>query len=297
MSEERGDQVARRTGRLWLGCAVWAYRGWVGEFYPERTTQKEMLGRYVERLTAVEGNTTFYAIPSKETVSAWADAMPEGFKFCAKLNKEITHREHLSHGLHEARIFGKTMMAFGDRLGPLLVQFPPRLGPARLDELEAFLRWWPRGRLPIAVELRHEAWWREPVASRVLDLFGELGVGRVILDTRPIYDGDDDPQASSARPKPKVPMVPYVTASFALVRFIGHPRPERARPYLEEWAKRVHRWLEEGKDVYFFAHCPMEERSPHYARTLYRLLEERGAPIGPLPWDTARDDERQGALF
>ena len=87
MSEEREEPAQRRIGRLWLGCAVWAYRGWVGDFYPERTTQKEMLGRYVERLTAVEGNTTFYAIPSKETAAAWAETMPEGFKFCAKLNK------------------------------------------------------------------------------------------------------------------------------------------------------------------------------------------------------------------
>lgn len=67
-----------------LGCAVWAYKGWIGEFYPPKSQAGELLHLYSQRLRTVEGNTTFYAIPSSETIAQWKSQMSPGFRFCPK---------------------------------------------------------------------------------------------------------------------------------------------------------------------------------------------------------------------
>jgi hypothetical protein len=47
--------------RFHLGCAVWAYKEWLGDLFPPGSKSAELLRLYSRRLTTVEGNTTFYA--------------------------------------------------------------------------------------------------------------------------------------------------------------------------------------------------------------------------------------------
>ncbi|MGA1475539.1 MAG: DUF72 domain-containing protein, partial [Prochlorothrix sp.] len=61
---------------FYLGCAVWAYRPWVGEFYPPQSQSRDFLSLYGDRLTAVEGNTTFYSVPDAGTVQRWVEQTP-----------------------------------------------------------------------------------------------------------------------------------------------------------------------------------------------------------------------------
>lgn len=70
--------------QFWLGCAVWSYKGWVGDFYPTGSRPRDFLSLYSERLNAVEGNTTFYAVPDEKTVHKWVSQTPAIFKFCPK---------------------------------------------------------------------------------------------------------------------------------------------------------------------------------------------------------------------
>ncbi len=177
------------------------------------------------------------------------------------------------------------------------MQLPPSYGPDRLDDLERFLTGWPHGRWPVQLELRHAGWFSDPHHGAVQDLLRMLKIGRVSLDTRPVYECDDDPQVLSERRKPQVPLVAEPTAATVLVRYIGHPVPENNEPYLIEWADRIDGWLRDGVNVIFFAHCPMEERSPDLARRLHRLLSDRGAPIEALPWDAAARAQPQLSLF
>ena len=51
---------------LYIGCPIWSWKGWVGNFYPEGTKPAEFLHEYARRLTTVEGNTTFYAVPAQD---------------------------------------------------------------------------------------------------------------------------------------------------------------------------------------------------------------------------------------
>ena len=70
---------------FYIGCPMWGYKEWVGEFFPPRTPQSEFLRLYSRRLTTVEGNTTFYATPNAETVARWRVETPSTFRFCFKI--------------------------------------------------------------------------------------------------------------------------------------------------------------------------------------------------------------------
>ena len=134
------------------------------------------------------------------------------------------------------------------------------------------------------------------VTPRWLATSVELGLGRAILDSRPIHASGAGGVASVGRQKPAVPLNCTPTTDKLLVRFVGHPELARNTTWIGEWAVRLHAWLDQGRDVYFFAHCPVEEVSPFLLRELQRALVARGAPIEPLPLEEL-DREAQADLF
>ncbi len=284
-----------------VGCAVWAFKDWVGTFYPAKSQPTDFLKLYSERMLTVEGNTTFYSVPSAEMVQRWVDHTPPTFRFCPKLPRTITHEGPLMAHLPAALSFLKLMQGLGNRLGPVMAQLPPSYSPAAFDDLAAFLTAWPRQSAPIAVEVRHLDWFRQPQAERLMALLTQLGVGRVLLDSRIMYDWekerDADPQLKSNRRKPKVPLQPEVTADFAIVRYISHPQLMKNHDYLARWVAQIGEWLAVGKQVYFFVHCPMEIESPMVARYFQEQLEMAGVMVPPLPWMGLAQPPDQLSLF
>ncbi|MGB3787724.1 MAG: DUF72 domain-containing protein [Phormidesmis sp.] len=285
-----------------MGCAVWAFKDWVGSFYPAKSQPTNFLRLYGERMLAVEGNTTFYSVPSLEMVNRWAANTPSDFRFCPKLPRAVTHEGPLMAHLPAALSFLALMQqGLGDRLGPIMIQLPPSYSPAAFDDLRNFLQVWPRASAPIAVEVRHLDWFSPPSADRLTALLTELNVGQVLLDSRMMYahedDGDIDPQMSSNRRKPKVPLQPQATGDFAIVRYISHPKLLRNHDYLTEWVSRVDQWLSAGKQVYFFVHCPMEVESPQVARYFQAVLEAAQVNVPPLPWMHLEQPLEQLSLF
>jgi len=276
---------------------VWSFKGWVGKLFPSGSRPADFLRLYSQRLTAVEGNTTFYAVPDKKTIARWVEDTPPGFKFCPKLPRELTHQRLLQPAIAGARQFLQRMQGLGDRLGPIFAQLPPHYGPRQFDDLLAFLNAWPRSEAQLALEVRHPDWFKEPFIHPLNDSLQQLGVGRVLLDTRPIYDSPDDLRIGSEQKKPQLPLQPAVTAPFSLIRFISHPEPGFNHSYLEEWTTRVNQWLGQGMQIYFFVHCPLEEQSPATARLLQKLLEQHGATVPPLPWNTFSEGPPQLRLF
>ena len=280
-----------------IGCAVWAYKGWVGELYPPGTRNTDFLHLYSRRFTTVEGNTTFYAIPNPETINRWVAQTPANFKFCLKLPKTITHQGLLQPNIPAALQFLEDMSLLGQRLGPMFAQLPPSYSPQLLDDLTAFLAAWPCTDAPLALEVRHREWFQEPHASNLTTLLTKLNVGRVLLDTRPIYTGDDDPQLYSERRKPQVPVQFSVTAPFTLIRFISHPNLSVNQPFMEEWVRQIQQWLQAEVQIYFFVHCPTEERSPSNAQHFQQLLEQSGVKISSLPENNREYPPHQLSLW
>lgn len=280
-----------------IGCAVWAYKGWLGDLFPSESRPSEFLRLYSRRFTTVEGNTTFYSIPDAQTVKRWASETPDGFKFCLKLPKALTHAGLLKPRIADTLRFIEQMQGLGDRLGPLFAQLPPGYSPTDLADLDAFLTALSQHDVELALEVRHLNWFKPPDAGHLTDLLQGIGVGQVLMDTRPIYEAPDDPQLASERRKPKVPLQPVVTAPFSLIRFISHPDLQFNQPYLEQWASQVDAWLRQGTRIYFFVHCPQEERSPTNARQFQALLEQQGSAVPPLPWNTLGQSPSQLSLF
>jgi uncharacterized protein YecE (DUF72 family) len=125
---------------LYLGCPIWANKGWVGDFFPKGTKSGDFLHEYARRLNTVEGNTTFYAVPSPDTLARWQAETPDGFHFCPKIPRAISHAGPLRPQLDEARRFANLMRdGLAERLGPIFLQLPPRYAPKMLDDLRAFL--------------------------------------------------------------------------------------------------------------------------------------------------------------
>lgn len=117
------------VGSFFLGCAVWAYRDWVGDFYPAGSQPRDFLRLYGDRFTAVEGNTTFYSLPSAEMVQRWQQEMPPHFQFCPKLPRDITHAGALEPLIPQALAFVEQMHPLGSRLGPIFPSFPQAMAP------------------------------------------------------------------------------------------------------------------------------------------------------------------------
>ncbi len=280
-----------------MGCAIWAYPQWVGELYPPGSRSGQLLSLYSQRFHTVEGNTTFYSVPDAQTVARWRRNTQDGFQFCLKLPRSLTHAGTLQPQLPATLTFLEQMQPLGDRLGPFFAQLPPSYGPHQLPDLAAFLQELPRSLFEFALEVRHPNWFREPQASALDDLLRSLGVGRVLLDTRPIYDCPDNPQLRSERQKPRLPLQPSVTAAFSLIRYISHPDLALNQPYWQEWTRRIAAWLGQGTRIYYFVHCPLEVRSPRNARHFYHQLQQQGISVPPLPWDLLEPPPAQLNLF
>jgi len=282
-----------------IGCAVWAYKEWLGELFPPGSKSADFLALYSRRMTTVEGNTTFYATPKPEVVARWAAETPQGFRFCLKLPREISHAGPLAAQIETTHAFTERMAGLGERLGPFFLQLPPGYRADKIDDLERWLQAWPR-EYQLAVEVRHEDWYAPPGEAALMTLLERYGVGRVLMDVRPLSAGplpgaDVDLQQARDR-KPDVPLHPLRSGGLALIRYIGHPDPALNAPLLDAWAARVASWLADGTTVYFFCHCPDERRSPALCRAFQRRLE-RIADVPPLPWDALDTGMQQATMF
>lgn len=290
---------------FYIGCPIWSWKGWVGNFYPQGTKPSEFLNAYTRRLTTVEGNTTFYAVPAQKTLEGWLEEMPSTFRFCPKVPKAISHEGKLAENVERAREFIDIMSQLGTRLGPMFLQLPPRYSPKSLGDLQAFLAAWPPD-VRLAVEVRHLDWFDSPQDEALNQLLTEHHMARVTIDTRPIRDlnGDEILAGSvyqslveARERKPDVPVVPKRTSDFIFVRYIGHPEIDVNNPYLKEWGDYLISQLSEGADVYMFCHSPNNFAAPWLCRKIYAQVEKK-IDLPPLPWNEVDNENyEQGQLF
>jgi uncharacterized protein YecE (DUF72 family) len=195
------------AGRIVIGTSSWADPGFVEEWYPPDLPARDRLGWYAERFDAVEVNSTFYAIPSAQTVESWAEDTPGDFTFDVKLHRLLSRhsadlkslppalrddavtnargRVELTERL-EAALADEIATAvgpLGDKLATFLLQLSPAFEPRRneLDELGGLVR-----RLdataPVAIELRNRFWLTDRRREDTLRWFEEHGAAFVCVD-------------------------------------------------------------------------------------------------------------------
>lgn len=273
--------------KYYLGCPQWSNKKWVGELFTGDAKPVDFLKQYASVFNAVEGNTTFYALPKAATVEKWREETPAHFRFCFKFPKLLSHQLCLQHVEKETNDFLKLLAPLGERLGPFFLQLPPAFAFAALPVLEKFLQALP-AEFVYAVEARHPDFFNAMAAEEKFnDLLRSQNIGRVVFDTRGLHAAqvpDDDFYTLDAkRRKPKVPVRFIATNQYPFVRFVGHPLIENNEFNLLQWASAVEKWLAEGKKPYIFMHAPDDSDAPRLARYFHAIVAKLAPETGQLP--------------
>lgn len=215
-----------------IGTSGWTYQHWRGVFYPDDLPQNRWFDHYSKFFDTVELNATFYRLFPEKTFEGWRKKAPENFRFSVKLWRWITHRKKLVNVSEDAAVFCTRASHLQDKLGPVLVQFPPGLKwSAELvsrfaDTLPDGFQW--------AFEIRRKDWLNE-------ELFGLLRARGVAL----VYS--DYPGLDMAADQ--------IFGPFIYLRFHGLERlyagyyPD---DHLRGWSEHIKSWDQEGKDVWVY---------------------------------------------
>jgi uncharacterized protein YecE (DUF72 family) len=196
----------RSCGRIHIGISGWRYKGWRGVFYPQKLPQRRELEFASRKFDTIELNGSFYSLQRPESFAQWHAETPEEFTFSVKGSRYITHMRRLREvEAPLANFFAQGLLRFGDKLGPILWQFPPNF-QFEPERLEVFLTLLPRthkqaaelarkhderladrswfqvrqdGAMRHAIEIRHESF----VNEQFVRLLRRYGVGLVVADT------------------------------------------------------------------------------------------------------------------
>lgn len=165
---------------LYVGTSGWANKEWKPDFYPQDLPQSRWLKYYGTTLTACEINATFYRLQTDATITKWADATPDSFRFATKAHRRITHSRVFppdSEGRSFIDEFLRSVSILGPRLGVVLFQFPPHR--VRDDRtLKEFLAALPSG-VGYALEFRNQTW----NTPDVFEAVAERGATVCVSDT------------------------------------------------------------------------------------------------------------------
>ena len=149
---------------LHLGTIGWSYNFWKGKFYPSKTAPKNYLAYYASKFKTVEVDSTFYRIPTQPIMTNWKQQTPGDFIFSFKFPQMITHVKMLRDCQYETGVFLDRVSLLGEKIGALLLQFPPNFGVDHLPDLAAFLKNLPK-RYRYVVEVRNKSWLNQEFTS------------------------------------------------------------------------------------------------------------------------------------
>ncbi len=201
---------------LLVGTSSWSSTDWCGSFYPDRIEPGDMIRAYSGKLHTVEIDSTWYRMPSPKMVEGWRSKTPEGFIFSAKVPRVISHDKYLEGCETDLNGFVSVMSGLGEKLGPMILQFPYvakgkdpqeyRTGADFIRRLKGFVNLLPGG-FKWGIEIRNSLWVQPPL----LDVLRGRGISLVFID---YYTMD---------PLPKLAQRSDVfTAPFVYIRFLGN---------------------------------------------------------------------------
>jgi uncharacterized protein YecE (DUF72 family) len=243
-------------GKVRIGVSGWRYTPWRGNFYPKKLAQARELEYAARIFPSIELNGSFYSLQRPSSYALWAQQTPPGFVFAIKGSRYITHMLKLRNiETALANFLASGLFELGDKLGPILWQFPP-MTRFHEDVFEDFLSILPRTTeqamwiahahdarlkdryslkpkvdMPLrhAMEVRHESF----VDPAFIALLRRHGVAWVVADT----------------PRPW-PLFEDVTADFVYMRLHGSTELYNSRYTSEEldrWAECIRAWSSGGQ--------------------------------------------------
>ena len=240
---------------LYVGTSGWQYGHWRRVFYPDRLPQREWLRYFAERFQTVEVNNTFYNLPERSVFESWRRGSPRDFVFALKMSRFLTHLKRLHDPEEPVHRFMERARGLGTKLGPVLIQLPPRFHK-NLELLGATLRLFPPS-VRVSVEFRDETW------------FG--------ADTCSLLEGHGAALCLADTPRRKQPM--WRTADWGFVRFHegkGAHAPGYQRDVLRRWVDRIADMWPRRSDVYVYFNNDTAGYAIRDAVTFAELAETSG---------------------
>jgi uncharacterized protein YecE (DUF72 family) len=260
---------------------MWTHKAWHGRFLPPSLPAKERLRAYASWCNAVEGNTTFYATPARDTVQTWAQQTDPGFRFMVKLPKVVTHEKRLVGVEAEMRAFLNAIEPLGER-AVLWTQLPSSFGPSDVDALGRFLRRLPADRRR-AVEVRHPAFFTDtaPLESALAG----AGAEWVPFDTTVFFQRPPTSEAERDAwgKKPRLPRRTRALTDRPVVRYLGRDSVKETVQGWQPWTAVVAGWLREGRSPTVFLHTPDNVDAPALARRFHDDVRALVPGLDALP--------------
>lgn len=246
---------------FYIGTMGFSYKDWVGTFYPPGLAARDYLSHYGRIFNAVEIDSTFYGIPKPGSVIRWRDNSPDDFKICPKVPRSITHESGLLNVESEMANFLQTISAMGEKLGTILLQFPPSFSSSNRKVVNDFLEQLPTNQI-YAVEFRHPSWY----SSQTTDMLAKHEVCWAATE----FQG--------------VPREVDLTTDIIFIRLVGqhgrfqsHDREQiDVSPQLEAWWQWILSKSDNVRAVYVFFNDDFSGHAPATANRLKKLI---GLPI------------------
>ena len=259
---------------LYLGTSSFTADGWAGSFYPKGMQPREYLSHYAKTFRTVEIDSTFYATPSEATVLNWYQRTPADFVFAVKVPQVITHEKVLQDCDREFEEFKSRMELLGEKLGPVLFQFPFFSGKhfRNVNEfvrrLELFLKKTQDTGWKIAIEIRND----KLLDGALREMLRERNVALALTDT-------------SFLPRPWEMTAKYelMTADFVYVRWLGDRKDIEKktatwdktvvdrREDLRNWVELFRQFMKRDVKVYAYANNHYAGNGPNTVRLFWDM--------------------------
>jgi uncharacterized protein YecE (DUF72 family) len=277
---ENSLKVERRYSEpgLLLGTSSFTADGWQGSFYPPGMQTGNFLSYYATQFKTVEIDSTYYGTPSAATVTNWYERTPPDFIIAAKVPQIITHEKMMVNCEAEFDEFIGRIHLLGEKLGPLLLQFP-RFNRYEIQADEFFRRLHlflkhvkhlPTVRL--VVEIRNRAW----LDKRITDLLREYNVALALTDL-----------SNMPRPWEVKNGLDLVTTDFVYVRWLGDRKGIEALTMrwdktvidragdLRNWAALFRKFLSRNLKVYAYANNHYAGHGPGTVKLFWDMWARR----------------------
>lgn len=270
----RMDGNTMQRGNFFIGMPQWSSKHWFDAVYPPATPPADYLYHYSRVFNAVEGNTTFYSLPSEETVASWNEQTDTGFHFNFKLPKTVTHQAALQHCQQETTTYFERLAPLAEKLGVFMLQLPANFSPQQLPILQQFLAALP-AEFNYSVEVRHPAFFRKGEDEKQLNrMLFDAGIDRVSFDSRALFAcTDTSPEIIEAKSKkPRLPVHAVALAKNPMIRFIGHPQLTENATFFTPWCEKITAWLDQGRNVSLFVHTADNILAPQLAQQMLSMI-------------------------